>query len=278
MNPSVLRITVRRGNVALVDFLAENLKLSKKKAKALLDSRAVLVNAERVWMARHPLRRGDRLEVVLPVDGGRTAVPPPPTLFENNDYLVIDKPPKMLSNGPDSVEQLLHSLLRNPHLRVAHRLDRDTSGCLLAAKTPQAFGAAVELFKKRGVRKLYHAIVHGRLSSPDRNITFPLEGRSAVTRFRTLDDSPEASHLLIEIETGRTHQIRKHLAALGHPVLGDREHGLRVATSERSRLLPRHMLHASDLRFISPVDGCPVRANSPLPTDFRKCLREMRLK
>lgn len=278
MKSSVETFTVTHGNTALLDFLAERLSLSRKKAKALLDERAVLVNSKRVWMARHLLERGDIVEAVMTGDTRQPGKSAPRILFENDDYIVVDKPPGVLSNGPRSVEEVLRAELRLPRFRVAHRLDRDTSGCLLAARTARAFDAAVELFRNRRIRKLYHAVVHGSFRVGDRSITFPLEGQKAVTTVRRLDASREASHLLIEIETGRTHQIRKHLAGLGHPVLGDREHGLRVAVSDRARRLPRQMLHASDLQFGSPLDGSDVKAHSPLPADFRRCLREMGLK
>lgn len=277
MKPSILRTIRCSKNAILIDFLAVHLKLSKKKAKALLDARSVLVNDRRVWMARHRLSPGDTIAVALSNSPKTTSLPRRQPLFENEHFLVIDKPPGLVSNGRKSVEEKLRADRGEADLVVAHRLDRDTSGCLLVARTPRVFDAVVKMFKQHGIQKQYHAIVHGRVKTPDRRITFPIDGQRALTLARTLDCSPEASHLLIKIETGRTHQIRKHLASLGHPVLGDREHGLRTATSESAKHLTRHMLHASSLQFVSPIDGRRIRVASPLPRDFQRCLERMNL-
>jgi 23S rRNA pseudouridine1911/1915/1917 synthase len=262
--------------VLLVRFLAARLGLSGKKAKALLDGRHVFVNRRRVWMAHHELQTGDRVEVPRaaprkPVDL-RTR-----TLFEDDHYVVINKPAGTLANGEGSIEELLRTRLRCPALAAAHRLDRDTSGCLLLAKTPGSLEGAVRLFRERRVRKRYHAIVHGALEGKEQTIKTPLNGQEAVTRIRLLDARKAASHLQVAIDTGRTHQIRKHLASIRHPVIGDRYYGIRLPATRQSITVGRQMLHASSLDFEHPVTGRRVRAKAPLPRDFRQCLRSFRL-
>jgi 23S rRNA pseudouridine1911/1915/1917 synthase len=272
-----LRLVVPRhdSHVSLLDFLSRSLKLSRRKAKALLDARNVFVNRRRVWMARHPLRPDDVVECVTseaPRPASRVTV-----LWEDDDYLVVNKPPGILSNGDDSIEDTLRTQLAMPSLRAVHRLDRDTSGCLLLAKTGDAMERMLPLFRAGEVRKTYHALAAGRLDPPAQTVTRPIDGQRAVTHLRTLDSSGEASHLLVAIETGRTHQIRKHLASLGTPLLGDRSYATASEVSARGLRVPRQMLHASDIAFRNPRTRQSVRVQAPLPPDFCRCLAGFRL-
>jgi 23S rRNA pseudouridine1911/1915/1917 synthase len=273
--------TVKRGEAAvrLVDFLARELATSKKKSKALLDGRHVFVNGRRVWMARHMLKAGDRIEVAGAPPGERRNGPDKlRVLHEDEDFLVINKPPGLLSNGNGSVEALLREQRGCPALRAAHRLDRDTSGCLLIARSNTAFDLAVSLFRERRVHKTYHAIATGQVERSEREVRKALEGQRALTRYRVLDATEEASHLLVSIGTGRTHQIRQHLHQEGHPVLGDRRYGTGGKLPQKARQVRRQMLHASSLAFTDRVRGTSLRTTSPLPPDFRKTLRSFGLK
>lgn len=262
---------------ALQDFLSQFLGLSRNKAKALLDSRQVFVNGRRIWMTRHTLRPGDTVE--LPVQPGGTPPPAPiPVLFSNRDYVVAGKPPGRLANGPGSLETDLRKELGIESLQAVHRLDRDTSGCLLLAKGQEAFDRAVALFKQHRILKLYQVIVAGRLRGPEQTIDKPLENEPAVTHLQVLDSTPLASHVKARIETGRTHQIRKHLESIGHPVLGDKTYGTRQALPPELRHIERQMLHAATLQFESPYDGETIRVTAPLPKDFAACLRKLGLK
>ncbi len=256
----------------LLAFLSAKLSLSRRKAKELLDRRHVFVNDRRVWMARHALRAQDEVAVFL---AGETAAPPPPPRILRDDgrYLVADKPPGLLSNGPDSAESLLRGLTCNASLRAVHRLDRDTSGCLLFAADDARFNRMVEQFRAERIGKLYHALVTGRLAG-DTAIEKPLEGRKAVTRLHVLDSNRLASHVQVKIETGRTHQIRKHLAMIRHPVLGDSEYGNAGPQEKLFQSIPRQMLHASLLEYPDPETGETVRVESALPGDFRAVLKK----
>lgn len=272
----------------LLAFLAEQMQLSNRQAKALLDARKVFVNGQRVWMARHRISPRDRVEIqeVVPACPAVTAQS---VLFESPDYLIANKPPGILANvyppqaappatkGPNSMEESLRRELHNPALLAVHRLDRDTSGCLLFAKSAEALALVRPLFVKRQIRKLYQAIVCGCLGAQAREITCRIDGQSARTCVKTLRTNKWASHLQIELETGRTHQIRRHLLAIGHPVLGDQQYGTKRALSPRELAVPRQMLHAAELSFYHPVTGQLIRARSPLPDDFKACLRQFGL-
>ena len=256
----------------LAAFLAERLRISNKKAKALLDERRVFVNGRRIWMARHGLKPGDRVEIQeeteKPPELSRTAL-----LFESPDYLIANKPPGMLSNGPASMEHKLRMLPGNAALRAVHRLDRDTSGCLLFARNDSAEAKIKPLFREHRIRKIYHAIACGQVRGFNLEITQPIENRSALTRIRVLRSNKSASHLRVEIPTGRTHQIRKHLVAIGHPLAGDRHYATRRTLCPLELTVRRQMLHAMELSFPHPATGRMIQGWAPLPEDFKKCLR-----
>jgi 23S rRNA pseudouridine1911/1915/1917 synthase len=260
----------------LLDFVAAQAGLSNRAAKRLLDERRVVVNGRRVWMAHHRLAAGDRVDVPV-----RAKAPPParvPVLARDGGYLVADKPAGILSNGPRSAEALLRESSGWPSLRAVHRLDRDTSGCLLAARDGSSFDDAVAVFRGHRVGKLYHVLVAGAVRDPERVIRIPIEGQEATSRVRRLDWNENASHLAVRLETGRTHQIRRHLAAIGHPVLGDRQYAAGRWTDAKYLRVPRQMLHAARLVFPVPRTDRVLAAESPLPEDFRRCLAVFRLR
>ncbi|HOE60050.1 MAG TPA: RluA family pseudouridine synthase [Kiritimatiellia bacterium] len=261
-------------------FLAAKLSRSRRAVKALLDERVVWVNRKCVWMAHHTLRQGDTVELPAAVlrkgarDANPVAVPKIRLLIEDAEYAVVDKPSGLLTVGAGSVEERLRAQTGIAELKAVHRLDRDTTGCLLCAKTPEAFDAAVELFKTRRVTKQYHTIVSGRYERHASTVDQELDGERAVSHIQRIMLSRDASFLKVRIETGRTHQIRRHLAAIRHPVLGDRKYGVKVARDPRLLSVPRLMLHASGLGLPHPMrPGKTLQAHSPLPADFRHCLK-----
>ncbi len=260
---------------SLLDFLARHLEASKKTAKRLLDSRMVFVNRQRVWMARHELNTGDEVEIhVLPT---RPEERPIALLYRDDGYIVANKPPGLLSNGPDSVESRLRAQLNLPRLEAVHRLDRDTSGCLLFAADAARKNRMVPLFEDRRVTKVYHAIVFGQVSDSLREISSPIDALPAMTRVQILTAARRASHVKLLIETGRTHQIRKHMISVRHPVVGDKAYATGDVPSPVLRQIPRQMLHASGLSFTHPETGADIRVKAPLPGDFRACLRLFKL-
>lgn len=267
--------------MTLAAFLERQLALSGRKAKALIDQRRVFVGRRRVWMARHPLQAGDRVEIAglseTPPHAA-TSIPSPRILVEADDLLIVDKPAGWLANGPGSVEERLRSERDERGIAAVHRLDRDTSGCLLLARGPEAEAMLTALFKQRQIEKLYEAIARGRCSGKQRTLRQPIEGRAAISHLKVIDAGPVASHLQIRIETGRTHQIRKHLAGIHHAIVGDPTYGPRREAQPLLRSAGRQMLHAAGLRFTHPETGRKVQARAALPADFRRMLQRLGLR
>jgi len=265
-----------QGN-SLLEVLAERLRCSKKQAKAMLDCKQVLVNGKRIWMAKHKLSTRDQIEVIQSeaTSGNKIEV-----LKKAGDIMVINKPAGLVTNGSaKSLEVRLQRELKNPELCAVHRLDRETSGCVIFAKNAEAKTAMIPLFKDQQVIKIYRAIVNGRVSDQLQTITRDIDGQSATTIVQVLDRTKQASYLELRIKTGRTHQIRKHLATVRHPVLGDKGYAGSKGLSEILRTLPRQMLHAYKLVF--PVPGVPdktLRVSAPVPTDFKETLKTLKLK
>ena len=196
-------------------------------------------------------------------------------MVENEHYLVCDKPAGLVScDDPKSVESILREQEKIPTLEAVHRLDRDTTGCLMFAKRHAALEAAIEMFRTHKVSKVYHAVVVGAFKFAHRLVDTPIDGQEAVSRVTREASSSDASFLRVAIETGRTNQIRRHLASIRFPIMGDRVFGLKNARDPRLMRVPRQMLHASTLTLpdpLSPKDRISV--HSPLPADFRKTLR-----
>jgi 23S rRNA pseudouridine1911/1915/1917 synthase len=262
-----------RGTATLQQALSHHLNISGRAAKKLLDDRRVLVNGKRIWIARHQLNGGEQLEVIAEQEASKKIR----ILHKDGQLIVADKPAGILTNGPSSLETTLRTQLKLPTLRAVHRLDRHTSGCLLFTSSETIYKALVEQFRSRNILKIYHAIVHGKWEDRGKQLRAKIDGLDAITSVRLLDGCAMASHLAVRIETGRTHQIRKHLALAGYPVLGDREHGRQRLEDTRLRMVPRQMLHNTVLEFDNPKDRTRVRVTSPLPGDFKSCLNSFRL-
>lgn len=280
----------------LQDFLAQKFALSRRAAKAAIDGRNVWVNRKCVWIARYALQTGDLVEIPTVVvkgaqrqgaDSNRAAgaaVQPfaassarrhVRVLWSDDNYLVCDKPAGVVScDDPKSAEAILRVQTSIPTLEAVHRLDRDTTGCLLFAKSHAAFLAAVEVFKTHKVSKVYHAVVVGRFPYAHQVIDAPIDNQPAVSRVAREGASADASFLRVRIETGRTNQIRRHLASVRFPIVGDRVFGLKRARDPRLLQVPRQMLHASTLTLPNPLDlRAEIKAHAPLPADFRAALR-----
>ncbi|MBO5643373.1 MAG: RluA family pseudouridine synthase [Kiritimatiellae bacterium] len=286
-------VTTRDDQQYLQDFLAQRLSLSRRSAKAVIDGRNVWVNRKCVWIARYKLKTGDKIEVPEFVvksaakQSSRSQVPAKAineeaqkrrhirVIWSDESYLVCDKPAGVLScETEDSVERILRAQESLPHLVAVHRLDRDTTGCLLFAKNHAAFLAAVEVFKTRKVLKIYHAVAAGRFEFKHKIINAALDGKEAISNVALESVSDDASFLRVRIETGRTNQIRRHLAQVRHPIVGDRVFGLKSARDARLMQVPRQMLHASSLSLPHPLSPrLEINVHAPLPADFRATLK-----
>ena len=279
-------------------------EFSRARVQGLIKDGFVMVDGEPATKAGRDLEPGARVEARIP--------PPQPSglvaedipldiVFENSDLIIVNKPAGMVvhpSPGHDS-GTLVHAALGHaPDLLgvggevrpgIVHRLDKDTSGLIVIAKNEQSHRWLQEQFKSRSVDKIYLALVDGKPPTPTgrieapigRNTTHrklmavvPLErGREAVTEYRTLESFP--AHTLLEVHpmTGRTHQIRVHLAFLGCPVAGDTVYGKRKSTVD----LNRHFLHAFRLKIVLPGEKIPKVFEAGLPEELQKSLNIIKL-
>jgi 23S rRNA pseudouridine1911/1915/1917 synthase len=293
--------------------------LSRARVQRLVAGGRVRVAGRSVKAAAR-LRAGDAVEVEVPPPEPSGAVPqdlPLAVLHEDRDLVVLDKAAGMVVHpargAPHStvVNALLGRLAAAgaprrppaealPRLGLVHRLDRDTSGCLVVAKTEAALAGLQAQWKARTVEKVYLALCHGALPPAGRLDTpygrHPRDrtrftsrgkgGRRAVTAWRTVEVFGGAASLAeVTLQTGRTHQIRVHLAEAGHPLLADAAYG---GTRREARLPPdspvrraaealgRQALHASRLAFDHPRTGRRLALEAPLPPDFRRALAVLR--
>lgn len=230
-----------------------------------------------------------------------TRMPDVPILYEDEAILAVDKPgglavhPGSGIRGATLVDWVRHYLHVDPEQKdfkpsPAHRLDRETSGVILVAKKRRAMVALTEIFTAGTAHKAYLALVKGRMPRPVGTIDLPLaehqqSARSrqerginmqpAVTHYRTLATGAGVSLLECTIETGRTHQIRRHLAAIGHPVVGDTRYGDFPFNREAAKKwgLKRQFLHARRLEIVHPLTGEPLRIEARLPDELVDVLR-----
>jgi 23S rRNA pseudouridine955/2504/2580 synthase len=286
----------------LDNFLVARLKgVPKSHVYRIVRSGEVRVNSGRV-QASHRLALGDRIRVppirLAQREAGGAAAPALelPVLFEDGHLLAVDKPAGLAVHGGSGVAHGVIERLRaaRPHakfLELVHRLDRETSGVLLLAKKRSALTAMHEDLRERAMDKRYVAAVAGRLRDEKRRVRVRLrkyataegerrvavderEGQEAETALRRLARSEEFTLVEAELLTGRTHQIRVHLAHLGHPILGDEKYGdFALNKALRRRGLKRMFLHAAELSFAHPATGEKVTVRSPLPPDLEAFVR-----
>ena len=215
-------------------------------------------------------------------------------LYEDKRLLIINKPSGLAVHGGSGLSFGLIEALRAlrpdaPFLELAHRLDRETSGCLLIAKKRSALRAVHELLRHNQVDKRYLALLKGEWTGGERNIEAPLrkntlksgerivrvasDGKPALSRFIPLVVRAEASLMEVKLETGRTHQIRVHAAFAGHPIAGDEKYGdAEFNTTMKQYGLRRLFLHARGLRFVMPDDGQRVNVQAPLTDELKTVL------
>jgi 23S rRNA pseudouridine1911/1915/1917 synthase len=263
----------------------------------LLQEGAVLVDGV-VRPKSHRLEAGSLIEVALPVEAKGLQPRPAtvPVLFEDEHLLVVDKPAGLMVHpGAGVHSETLAGQLMTLGARggddperpgIVHRLDRDTSGLLVAARSEQAHAALQDAIRRREVERHYLALVRGRPRSRTGRIDAPIgrdrrdptkrsldsdEPRDAVTHFEVRESMTRHALLDIRLETGRTHQIRVHLAAIDLPVSGDPQYGIRGDLG-----LERQFLHAHRLRFRHPVTGVGIDIASELPPDLAVALESAR--
>ena len=276
MTSNFFTVKYKQEGLRLFEIIASELDISKKKAQAALDAKQVLVNGRRVWMKNHLVKEDDRIEV-LTEDRAPTIPSKIQILWQDDDYLIVNKPAFLLTNASEnSVEARLRKQLKNNNIYAVHRLDKETSGCVIFAKSAEAKTAMIPLFKGRDIMKIYRAITIGSFPKNWNEIRTDIAGFMSTTLVKTLDANKYTSYLELRIETGRTHQIRRHLADKRYPVLGDKKYA--GTGNELSLAQPRQMLHAYRLIFPHPRTRETIRVLAPFPPDFRKCLGQLKLR
>lgn len=288
-------------------YLAARLPLSRSRITALIEGGMVLLNGQ-VPRKRAIPAAGDVIRVRVPPPETSPLTPEPIPLdivYQDGDLAVIDKPAGLVVHpapghrGGTMVNALLHEIQDLSGIGgvlrpgIVHRLDRDTSGLIIVAKNDIAHQRLADALRKRRIVRRYVAAVWGHLSDDRVTVDAPIGrspndrkkmavidgGRRAITHFRRIERWRAADLLQAQLETGRTHQIRVHLAHLGHPVVGDsvygagRERGIsgpaRSWAQGLARRVPRQFLHAAELRFDHPRTGVAMRFTSELPEDLR---------
>ena len=276
MQPNTFTTKARHEGQRLFAVIAEEQNVSKKQAQAWIDNKQILVNGKRIWIRRHLLKEGDTIQI-LPTAPTASPNKKIPILWQDEHYLIVNKAPGLLSNAhPDSLETRLQKQQKNPHICAVHRLDKETSGCLLFANSTEAKANAVPLFRGRDIIKVYRALTVGKFPNIWNEIRTDIQGYIATTLVKILDSNRQASYLELRIETGRTHQIRRHLADKRYPVLGDKKYA--GTGHEISVQQPRQMLHAYRLIFPHPKTNQTIRATAPLPSDFKRTLNQLKLR
>ena len=290
-------------------FLADQLSLSRTQSARLIATGCVLVN-DAPTRASRSLAQGDLVRVTLSREEGPRLLAPHPVpltvVFEDDALLVLDKPAGLVVHPAPGHwdDTLLNALVaRGTSLSslaggrpgIVHRLDKDTSGLLIVAKTDQAHSVLARALAGRRVERRYAALVWGHLPQPldidapiarhrtDRKrMTVTAEGRAARTSAEQVARFDVGDLVRVRLHTGRTHQVRVHLAHVGHPVVGDGVYGgggarrvsgtLRGRAAELERLVPRQALHAALLRFQHPTTHQLMEFHSEWPQDLRAAL------
>jgi 23S rRNA pseudouridine1911/1915/1917 synthase len=311
-HPALRRITVDAAGGERIDawIAARFDDLSRSRVTQLLAEGHVRLNGRQPKKSERPIV-GDVIEIELPAAVATHVEPEPIPLsivYQDADLAVIDKPAGLVTHPAPGhrtgtlVNALLHHIgdlsgiggVLRPG--IVHRLDKDTSGLLLIAKHDAAHRVLSEALRRREVRRHYLVAAWGHLSTDRQTVDAPIgrapndrkrkavvaDGRPAVTHFERLERWPAADLLRAELETGRTHQIRVHLAHIGHPVVGDMAYGptaLRgVSGPHRAwaialhKRVPRHFLHAAELRLRHPRTGEPLTFTAPPPDDLAAAL------
>jgi len=291
-------------------FLREKFPAGSRGAwQRLIEQGHVRVNGKTVKPTHSP-RAGEQIEIHWPEARPAETLPeqmPLDVLFEDKSLLVLNKPAGLVVHpaAGHTEHTLVNALLH--HCRgslsgiggvarpgIVHRLDKDTSGCLVVAKSDEAHLALAAQFARRQVKKIYHAVVCGELARDAGEIRAAITrhpshrkrmaardddaGRAAHTSYRVLERLNSATLVEAQIHTGRTHQIRVHFQHLGHPLAGDATYGPRQ-NKQLAELTgyeaPRVLLHARELSFVHPRTGKEMNFEAPLPEDFRTALKQL---
>lgn len=289
-------------NIRLDLFLKTRLpELSRSQVQRAIREGLVLVNGRKARPGQR-LKEGDKIELHLPEARSEDKLQPEPIdlhiVYEDEHIVVLDKPSGLVVHPGAGVKRgtLVHGLLyRYPEIAgvgspgrpgIVHRLDKDTSGVMVVARTDIAYQSLRQQFEDRTIHKTYLALAWGRFRQKKGTIDLPLgrhvhhrekisvrtrKPRVAITHYEVLREFRETTFLALRPITGRTHQLRVHLSAIGHPLLGDTRYGGRIRQRTRS---PRLFLHAWKLQLCHPGSGREMEFESPLPRVLKEILEK----
>ena len=290
----------------LDQFASKCAELTRSAAARLIEEGAVTVNSKAV-AKNYKVAAGDAVEITLPEPEPAEALPeniPLDIVYEDEDIIVINKPSGMVvhpANGNES-GTLVNALLYhckdslsgiNGVIRpgIVHRIDKDTSGLLVVAKNDEAHVFLSSLLKDHGIKRVYHAVLVGHLRERTGTVNAPIArhpidrkkmavvagGKEAITHYEVISEYPSFTYAKMELETGRTHQIRVHMSYIGHPIMGDTTYGGGKTQLERANasLLNGQMLHAKILSFPHPKTGEIVTFECELPDNFKTMLERL---
>ncbi|MBR0105135.1 MAG: RluA family pseudouridine synthase [Firmicutes bacterium] len=288
----------RRVDVFVAECLEE---ISRSRVQSLLESENILVNGKKV-KSNYKLKNNDVVSVSMPPLYEAEIVPediPLDILYEDEHIIVVNKPKGMVVHpAPGHFSGTLVNALMyhcrdnlsgiNGVLRpgIVHRIDKDTSGILVAAKTDTAHKGLAEALSVHDIKRIYYAIVMNKVKEEEGTIDKPIgrhktdrkkmavvpNGRNAVTHYKVIEYLGKYTFIEAKLETGRTHQIRVHMASIGNPLLGDEVYG----SKKQPFNTDGQVLHAGVLGFIHPVTGEYMEFSAPLPEYFQKVLRLIR--
>ncbi len=284
-------------------YLSEkNQELSRSYVQKLLKESKVLAN-EKAVKASYKVQEGDRIQLFLPEPESLDILPeniPLDILYEDADVLVINKPKGMVVHpaAGHTTGTLVNAVLYhcqgnlsgiNGVMRpgIVHRIDKDTTGALLVCKNDNAHRILAQQLKEHSIKRRYRAVVSGSFSEEEGTVEGPIgrhpidrkkmainykNGKDAVTHYQVLEKLKNASYVECRLETGRTHQIRVHMASIGHPLLGDEIYG----SGKNPYHLQGQALHAMVLGFVHPSTGEYMEFTAPLPEYFCELLNKLR--
>jgi 23S rRNA pseudouridine1911/1915/1917 synthase len=305
MNKKIYQFQIQSGDETRVDkYLSEQFpEISRSRIKKLIEAGNVTLDDVVVNKAGEKLRSGSTLSILVPEDDSDGLVPeniPLDILYEDDQVIVLNKPSGVVIHpgaGNQSGTLVNGLLFYYPPIRdvgeterpgVVHRLDKETSGVLIFAKTNKAYKWLVKEFKSRDISKTYLALVDGQPPTPTGRIEAPIirdanvrtrmaiglrgQGKPAATEYFTLEDFQKHTYLEVHPITGRTHQIRVHLNYIGTPVVGDTLYGHRHPSID----MERFFLHACSLAIKLPGDRAPRTFEAPLPAELQAIIETLR--
>ncbi len=304
--------------IRLDKYIGQNaeLKLSRSRLQKLIDAELVTIDGEPV-VGKMILTGGEKIEISIPPEPEMNLTPediPLNIVYEDGYLLIVNKPPGMTvhPSAGNYTGTMVHALLHytknlstgaEDRPGIVHRLDKNTSGLVMVAKTDEVHQALQDMLKARTITKKYIAVLCGHMKDKEGTINLPVgrsmkdrkkmtvthvKSREAVTEYRLLERYHLYDYLEINLRTGRTHQIRVHFTHLGHPILGDLEYGGRekwhrgIFSNDRMiakkalALMPRQALHARSLEFKHPVSGDKIKVEAEPPGDIKALLEFLR--